>query len=82
MHLSHAAAQALMVAAQGPFDRAFSQQRGAHLTAFGDGPYLETKEQVGGLVGYTAYDAVRFFERLTARSALDSAIPMMRIFFW
>jgi anthranilate synthase component 1 len=31
----------------------------------------------GGLVGYTAYDAVRFFERLTARSALDSAYPVL-----
>jgi anthranilate synthase component 1 len=31
----------------------------------------------GGLVGYTAYDAVRFFERLPARSALDSAFPVL-----
>jgi anthranilate synthase component 1 len=31
----------------------------------------------GGLVGYTSYDAVRFFERLPARSALDSPFPVL-----
>src|SRR5262245_28629909 len=31
----------------------------------------------GGLVGYTAYDAVRFFERLPARAALESAFPVL-----
>src|SRR5690606_3540667 len=31
----------------------------------------------GGLVGYAAYDAVRFFERLPARSALESAFPVL-----
>jgi anthranilate synthase component 1 len=31
----------------------------------------------GGLVGYAAYDVVRFFERLPARSALDSGFPVL-----
>src|SRR5690242_16064630 len=31
----------------------------------------------GGLVGYASYDIVRFFERLPARSALDSAFPVL-----
>src|SRR5215468_1652494 len=29
----------------------------------------------GGLVGYASYDVVRYFERLPARSALDSGFP-------
>jgi anthranilate synthase component I len=31
----------------------------------------------GGLVGYASYDIVRFFEKLTARSALDSGFPVL-----
>ena len=31
----------------------------------------------GGLVGYASYDVVRFFERLPARSALDSGFPVL-----
>jgi anthranilate synthase component I len=30
---------------------------------------------LGGLVGYTAYDAVRYFERLPARSLSDTKAP-------
>jgi len=31
----------------------------------------------GGLVGFAAYDVVRHFERLTARSAYDGAVPAL-----
>jgi anthranilate synthase component 1 len=31
----------------------------------------------GGLVGYSSYDVVRFFERLTARSGLESGVPAL-----
>jgi anthranilate synthase component I len=31
----------------------------------------------GGLVGYAAYDVVRFFERLPARTWLDSGVPAL-----
>jgi anthranilate synthase component I len=31
----------------------------------------------GGLVGYAAYDVVRFFERLPARSAFESSVPIL-----
>jgi anthranilate synthase component 1 len=31
----------------------------------------------GGLVGYASYDVVRFFERLPARSPLDSGFPVL-----
>ena len=31
----------------------------------------------GGLVGYASYDIVRFFEKLTARSPLDSGFPVL-----
>jgi anthranilate synthase component 1 len=31
----------------------------------------------GGLVGYASYDIVRFFERLPARSALESGVPVL-----
>jgi anthranilate synthase component 1 len=31
----------------------------------------------GGLVGYASYDIVRFFERLPARSPLDSGFPVL-----
>lgn len=32
---------------------------------------------VGGLVGYAAYDVVRFFERLPARTGLTSGVPAL-----
>jgi len=31
----------------------------------------------GGLVGYASYDVVRFFERLTARTGLESGVPAL-----
>src|SRR6185312_559745 len=31
----------------------------------------------GGLVGYSSYDVVRFFERLTARTGLESGVPAL-----
>ena len=31
----------------------------------------------GGLVGFAAYDVVRYFERLTARSAYDGGVPAL-----
>jgi anthranilate synthase component I len=31
----------------------------------------------GGLVGYAAYDVVRFFERLPARSGFESGVPIL-----
>ena len=31
----------------------------------------------GGLVGYSSYDVVRFFERLTARSGFESGMPAL-----
>jgi anthranilate synthase component I len=31
----------------------------------------------GGLVGYAAYDVVRFFERLPARSGFESGVPVL-----
>ena len=31
----------------------------------------------GGLVGYASYDAVRFFERLPARTGLESGVPIL-----
>jgi anthranilate synthase component 1 len=31
----------------------------------------------GGLVGYAAYDVVRFFERLPARTGLESGVPVL-----
>jgi anthranilate synthase component I len=31
----------------------------------------------GGLVGYSSYDVVRFFERLSARTDLDSGVPAL-----
>jgi anthranilate synthase component 1 len=31
----------------------------------------------GGLVGYSSYDVVRFFERLSARSGLESGVPAL-----
>jgi anthranilate synthase component 1 len=40
-------------------------------------PDLAGVPLAGGLVGYSAYDVVRFFERLPARSALDSGLPAL-----
>jgi anthranilate synthase component 1 len=31
----------------------------------------------GGLVGYSSYDVVRFFERLSARTGLESGVPAL-----
>ena len=31
----------------------------------------------GGLVGYSSYDVVRFFERLTARTGFESGVPAL-----
>jgi len=40
-------------------------------------PEIEGVPLAGGLVGYAAYDVVRFFERLPARSGLESAVPVL-----
>ncbi|MEP7243370.1 MAG: anthranilate synthase component I family protein [Gammaproteobacteria bacterium] len=40
-------------------------------------PDIDGVPLAGGLVGYASYDVVRFFERLPARSALDSGFPVL-----
>ena len=40
-------------------------------------PEMSGVPLAGGLVGYAAYDIVRFFERLPARSALESGFPVL-----
>jgi anthranilate synthase component I len=40
-------------------------------------PQVSGVPLAGGLVGYAAYDVVRFFERLPGRSAFESAVPVL-----
>ena len=40
-------------------------------------PDIANVPLAGGLVGYASYDIVRFFEKLTARSPLDSGFPVL-----
>ena len=40
-------------------------------------PQIEGVPLAGGLVGYAAYDIVRFFERLPARTGLESGAPIL-----
>lgn len=40
-------------------------------------PQIEGVPLAGGLVGYAAYDIVRFFERLPARTGLESGVPIL-----
>jgi len=49
--------------------------RGALLRAPSPKPEVPGVPLLGGLVGYTAYDAVRYFERVTGRSLDDSVTP-------
>src|SRR6202789_4170849 len=49
--------------------------RGALARAPSPGPQIPGVPLLGGLVGYTAYDAVRYFERVTGRSLDASETP-------
>ena len=49
--------------------------RGALLRAPSPSPKIPGVPLLGGLVGYTAYDAVRYFERLPRRSLDDTNTP-------
>ena len=40
-------------------------------------PDISNVPLAGGLVGYSSYDIVRYFERLPARSALESGFPVL-----
>lgn len=40
-------------------------------------PQIEGVPLAGGLVGYAAYDIVRFFERLPARTGFESGVPIL-----
>jgi anthranilate synthase component I len=40
-------------------------------------PQIAGVPLAGGLVGYAAYDVVRFFERLPARSGFESGVPVL-----
>jgi len=40
-------------------------------------PQIDGVPLAGGLVGYAAYDIVRFFERLPARTGFESGVPIL-----
>ncbi len=54
-----------------------SALRGALARASQPQPEIPGVPLAGGLVGYAAYDVVRFFERLPARSGFETGVPVL-----